>query len=222
MLNTKLVSELIEQGDFSGVKEAMEKSLAEGSQTFEQDIARLITAGIVTREEGLAYADSPTNLMWRLQNDTDAAVAHAGRRRKRTTTSRPSPRSCSTCTRRRRTLPGSLRPILTRSMSRTLHLAEQLIACRSVTPDDGGCQAADRRAPAAAGLRLRDHCAAARPTRRSPTCGPCAAAAAGGASCSPSPATPTSCPPARSSSGTATPSCPPTATASSTAAARPT
>ena len=25
-------------------------------------------------------------------------------------------------------------------MSRTLHLAEQLIACRSVTPDDGGCQ----------------------------------------------------------------------------------
>ena len=35
MLNTKLVSELIEKGDFSGVKEAMEKSLAEGSQTFE-------------------------------------------------------------------------------------------------------------------------------------------------------------------------------------------
>jgi twitching motility protein PilU len=27
-------------GDFSGVKEAMEKSMAEGSQTFEQDIAR--------------------------------------------------------------------------------------------------------------------------------------------------------------------------------------
>ncbi len=26
-------------------------------------------------------------------------------------------------------------------MSRTLQLAEQLIACRSVTPDDGGCQA---------------------------------------------------------------------------------
>ncbi len=69
MLNTKLVSELIERGDFSGVKEAMEKSLAEGSQTFEQDLARLINNGIVTRDEGLAYADSPTNLMWRLQND---------------------------------------------------------------------------------------------------------------------------------------------------------
>lgn len=69
MLNTKLVSELIEQGDFSGVKEAMEKSLAEGSQTFEQDLARLITQGTITRDEGLAFADSPTNLMWRLQND---------------------------------------------------------------------------------------------------------------------------------------------------------
>jgi twitching motility protein PilU len=69
MLNTKLVSELIEQGDFSAVKEAMEKSLAEGSQTFEQDLARLITQGMITRDEGLAFADSPTNLMWRLQND---------------------------------------------------------------------------------------------------------------------------------------------------------
>ena len=70
MLNTKLVSELIERGDFSGVKEAMEKSLAEGSQTFEQDLARLIDSGVITRDEGLAYADSPNNLMWRLQNDT--------------------------------------------------------------------------------------------------------------------------------------------------------
>jgi twitching motility protein PilU len=74
LLNTKLVSELIEQGDFAGVKEAMEKSLAEGSQTFEQDLARLIEEGVITREEGLAYADSPTNLMWRLQNDTSAVT----------------------------------------------------------------------------------------------------------------------------------------------------
>ena len=69
MLNTKLVSEMIEHGDFGGVREAMEKSIAEGSQTFEQDLARLITLGTITRDEGLAFADSPTNLMWRLQND---------------------------------------------------------------------------------------------------------------------------------------------------------
>ncbi|WP_332777799.1 PilT/PilU family type 4a pilus ATPase [Polaromonas sp.] len=74
MLNTKLVSELIEKGDFSGVKEAMEKSMAEGSQTFEQDIAKLIVDGTVTRKEGILYADSPTNLMWRLENDFSAAA----------------------------------------------------------------------------------------------------------------------------------------------------
>jgi twitching motility protein PilU len=70
LLNTKLTAELIEKGDFAAVKEAMEKSMAEGSQTFEQDLARLITNGDITRDEGLAFADSPTNLMWRLQNDT--------------------------------------------------------------------------------------------------------------------------------------------------------
>jgi twitching motility protein PilU len=76
MLNTKLISDLIEKGDFSGVKEAMEKSMAEGSQTFEQDIARMIMDGIVDKKEGLAYADSPTNLQWRLQNSV-ADQAHA-------------------------------------------------------------------------------------------------------------------------------------------------
>jgi twitching motility protein PilU len=70
LLNTQLVAELIAQGDLAGVKEAMEKSLAEGSQTFEEDLARLIEEGKITRDDGLAFADSPTNLMWRLQNDT--------------------------------------------------------------------------------------------------------------------------------------------------------
>lgn len=74
MLGTKLVSDLIEKGDFSGVKEAMEKSMAEGSQTFEEDLARLIMENRIDRKEGLAYADSPTNLMWRLQNDFSLAA----------------------------------------------------------------------------------------------------------------------------------------------------
>ena len=69
LLNTQLVSELVEKGDLGAVKEAVEKSLAEGSQTFEQDIARLINEGVVSRDEGVAYADSPTNLLWRLQNE---------------------------------------------------------------------------------------------------------------------------------------------------------
>lgn len=77
LLNTKLIAELIEKGDFSGVREAMEKSMAEGSQTFEYDIARLIVDGSVDRKEGLAHADSPTNLLWRLQNDFTKAAKPA-------------------------------------------------------------------------------------------------------------------------------------------------
>jgi twitching motility protein PilU len=69
LINTKLVSELIDKGDLAGVKEAVESSMAEGSQTFEMDLARLIDQGVVSRDEGLAHADSPTNLLWRLQND---------------------------------------------------------------------------------------------------------------------------------------------------------
>ena len=77
MLNTKLVSELIEKGDFSGVKEAMEKSMAEGSQTFELAIAKLIIDGVVDKKEGIANADSPTNLQWRLQNDFAGSSVNA-------------------------------------------------------------------------------------------------------------------------------------------------
>ena len=77
LLNTKLIAELIEQGNFSGVKEAMEKSMAEGSQTFEEDLARLIMEKRIDRKEGLAHADSPTNLLWRLQNDFSVAAKTA-------------------------------------------------------------------------------------------------------------------------------------------------
>ncbi len=69
MVNTRLIAELIEKGDFFGVREALEKSMAKESQTFEADLARLLVDGLVTREEALANADSPTNLMWRLDND---------------------------------------------------------------------------------------------------------------------------------------------------------
>jgi twitching motility protein PilU len=69
MMNTKLVAEMIGKGDFAAILDAMEHAMAEGSQTFEQDIARLVMAGMVDRKEGLSHADSPTNLMWRLQND---------------------------------------------------------------------------------------------------------------------------------------------------------
>jgi twitching motility protein PilU len=81
MMNTELIRELIEKGEFSEIREAIEKSMSEGSQTFEKDIARLISEGKVSKKEGIAYADSPTNLLWRLQNDFThaqrAAAAHS-------------------------------------------------------------------------------------------------------------------------------------------------
>ena len=80
MLNTTLIADLIEHGDFSGIKEVMEKSLAEGSQTFESHIAKLITSDIVSRKEGLLHSDSPTNLMWRLENDSHNAAKTAADR----------------------------------------------------------------------------------------------------------------------------------------------
>ena len=73
MLNTPLISELIGKGDFSGILEAMQQSTAQGSQTFEQDIAKLITNGTISRKEGLANADSANNLMWRIENNFHAA-----------------------------------------------------------------------------------------------------------------------------------------------------
>jgi len=82
LLNTKLIAELIERGDFTGAKEAMEKSIAEGSQTFEEHFAKLIKDGTITREEGLAFADSPTNLLWRLQNENPAALGPAAGKKK--------------------------------------------------------------------------------------------------------------------------------------------
>ena len=69
LLNTKLVAELMEQGNFSAVRDAMVNSIAEGSQTFEAAIATLVTDGLVEREEAMAHAYSPTSLLWRLQND---------------------------------------------------------------------------------------------------------------------------------------------------------
>ncbi|HJW54448.1 MAG TPA: PilT/PilU family type 4a pilus ATPase [Burkholderiaceae bacterium] len=69
MLNTRHVSELIEQGAIGQIREAIEKSLSPGSQTFEQALLHLIKEGAVTQEEALAHADSASNLYWLLNNE---------------------------------------------------------------------------------------------------------------------------------------------------------
>src|ERR1035437_1347289 len=68
LLNTRHIQELIERGEVMAVKEAMEQSLAPGSQTFEQDLFRLYREGFITLDEALSNADSPTNLSWLINN----------------------------------------------------------------------------------------------------------------------------------------------------------
>jgi len=77
MMNTRHITELIEQGELSQIKEAIENSLSPGSQTFEQALMQLIQDGIVTQDEALAHADSASNLFWLLNNSSGKAEEEA-------------------------------------------------------------------------------------------------------------------------------------------------
>lgn len=67
--NERHIAELIQRGRLTEIREAMEKSTARGSQTFEQDLFRLYRQDIITLDEALSHADSPTNLQWIINND---------------------------------------------------------------------------------------------------------------------------------------------------------
>lgn len=62
------MTDLIEHGDIPSIKEAMEKSLAPGSQSFEQSLYTLLQKDVVTRDDALAAADSKNNLLWMINN----------------------------------------------------------------------------------------------------------------------------------------------------------
>jgi twitching motility protein PilU len=68
LLNTPHIAELIKTGEMAEIKEAMEQSMAQGSQTFEQHLHQLYTEGVITLDEALKNSDSPTNLHWLINN----------------------------------------------------------------------------------------------------------------------------------------------------------
>ncbi|MDD3381806.1 MAG: ATPase, T2SS/T4P/T4SS family, partial [Rugosibacter sp.] len=72
LLNSRYVAELIEKGDLSEIKDAMEKSMVPGSQTFEQCLFALYKANVITLDEALANADSANNLQWLINNAAPA------------------------------------------------------------------------------------------------------------------------------------------------------
>jgi twitching motility protein PilU len=77
LLNTRHIAELIEEGKINEIKEAIDKSLSPGSQTFEQALFRMYREGIITQEEALANADSANNLLWLMNNADQAATQPA-------------------------------------------------------------------------------------------------------------------------------------------------
>jgi twitching motility protein PilU len=72
MLNTRYIADLIEKGEIGQIKEAMDKSLSPGSQSFETALLKLVKEGLITQEEALANADSATNLLWLLNNGPES------------------------------------------------------------------------------------------------------------------------------------------------------
>ncbi len=81
LLNTRHIQELIEQSRLSEIKEAMEKSMAQGSITFDQALATLLADKKISKEEALANADSATNLLWMLENKKAAPTELSGEAR---------------------------------------------------------------------------------------------------------------------------------------------
>jgi twitching motility protein PilU len=77
LLNNNHMSELIEQGRISEIKEAMANSMTAGSRTFEEALIELILSGKVSRDDALANSDSPTNLLWLLENRAQPGAAAA-------------------------------------------------------------------------------------------------------------------------------------------------
>src|SRR5690606_33713117 len=73
LLNTSLIAELVKNGEFAQIKEAMEQSLYPGSQTFEQALCRLYLDGVITYDEAMIGSDSPTNLAWQINQSSPTA-----------------------------------------------------------------------------------------------------------------------------------------------------
>ena len=75
LLNTRHIAELIEEGKIGEIKEALEKSMSPGSQTFEQALFKLFMEGKITQDEALANADSATNMLWLINQATAGEIS---------------------------------------------------------------------------------------------------------------------------------------------------
>src|SRR5258706_4210177 len=78
LLNTRHIAELIEKGLIGEIKDALEKSMSPGSQTFEQALFKLFMDGKITQEEAMSNADSATNMLWLINQATAGEITNSG------------------------------------------------------------------------------------------------------------------------------------------------
>jgi twitching motility protein PilU len=75
LLNTRHIAELIERGEINEIKDALEKSMSPGSQTFEQALFKLFMEKKITQDEAMANADSATNMLWLINQATAGEIS---------------------------------------------------------------------------------------------------------------------------------------------------
>jgi twitching motility protein PilU len=81
LVNNLHIAELIQRREIDKIKEAIEQSLVEGSQTFEESLLELHLAGRISKEEALLNSDSRTNMEWLIANSGKFKEQRAQRKR---------------------------------------------------------------------------------------------------------------------------------------------
>jgi twitching motility protein PilU len=79
MQDTPRIKELIQRGEVGTIKEAMEQSSQEGSQTFDMALYNLYAAGKIDLEQALINADSVNNLRLKIKMNEKKDAAGTGK-----------------------------------------------------------------------------------------------------------------------------------------------
>lgn len=75
LLNSPLVTDMIQRGETSGLKEAMKKGKEQGMQSFDMALYEHYKAGKISLEQAIHHADSPNDLRLMVKLDSDAGTS---------------------------------------------------------------------------------------------------------------------------------------------------
>jgi len=74
MRNTPRISDLIQKGEVSAIKQAMEAGGNYGMQSFDQHLFRLFREGVISEEEAIRHADSANNIRMKMKYASEEEV----------------------------------------------------------------------------------------------------------------------------------------------------